>query len=683
MSQAPDGDGPEPQGEVPCIPERVIVAPAQGRFRPLASGVAPATGMVGNGQVIGFVDELSRSVPVRSPFAGEFMGLLALPGERLGKGQPVAWLRSCAGHPPPFGRRGEHMATDLIEPHGGRLVDLLVGPERVQELAARAARWTSWELSRRQLCDLELLLCGAFSPLQGFLSRAEYDSVCATMRLRDGTLWPIPVVLDVPEAVARRLGDAPLALRHPEGSLLAVLHVREVWRADREAEAATVLGTTDDTHPGVAHLRHQVHPWYVSGVLEGVRRPVHHDFRRLRHTPAELREAFTRQGWHTVVAFQTRNPLHRAHLELTQRAARETAAKLLVHPVVGMTRPGDIDYFTRVRCYLAAMPSYPPGTAMLSLLPLAMRMAGPREALWHAIIRKNYGASHLIVGRDHAGPGADAGGRPFYPPYAAQELLRRHGPELGVRMVPFRQLVYLADADQYAPEDAVPAGARTFSLSGTEQRRLLSQGQRLPPWFTPAPVAEELYRHHPTRSRQGFTVFFTGLSGSGKSTIANVLLVKLLEMGGRPVTLLDGDIVRKHLSSELGFSKEHRDINIRRIGYVASEITKNGGIAICAPIAPYDDVRRDVRNTVEEQGGFILVHVATPLEVCEERDRKGLYAKARAGIVKEFTGISDPYEEPADADVTIVTTQLTAEEAAQEILLHLEREGYLAPASEG
>jgi sulfate adenylyltransferase len=404
---------------------------------------------------------------------------------------------------------------------------------------------------------------------------------------------------------------------------------------------------------------------------------VHYDYRALRHTPAELRAHFTRMGWRKIVAFQTRNPMHRAHQELTLRAAKEEEANLLIHPVVGMTKPGDVDHYTRVRCYQALIPTYPLNTALLSLLPLAMRMGGPREAVWHAIIRKNHGCTHLIVGRDHAGPGRDSSGKAFYGPYDAQNLLKQHEAELGIRMVPFKQMLYVPEMDTYFPEDEVPQGAKTLDISGTEQRRRLQLGIELPGWFTFPAVERELRRSAPPRNRQGLTVFFTGLSGSGKSTIANVLLVKLLEMGGRPVTLLDGDLVRKHLSSELGFSKEHRDINIRRIGFVASEITKNGGIAICAPIAPYDAVRKDVRRMVEPVGGFILVHVATSLEVCESRDRKGLYAKARAGIVKEFTGISDPYEAPADAEVVIYTKDATPEEAAQQIILYLEREGFI------
>src|SRR6184192_2206967 len=369
--------------------------------------------------------------------------------------------------------------------------------------------------------------------------------------------------------------------------------------------------------------------------------------------------------------------MHRAHVELTRRAAREVDAQLLVHPVVGMTKPGDVDHYTRVRCYQAIMHRYPATTAKLSLLPLAMRMGGPREAIWHAIIRKNHGCSHFIVGRDHAGPGNDADGKPFYGPYEAQELFRKHEAEIGVEMVPFQMMVYVEDRDKYFPENEVPEGSRVLNLSGTQLRRRLNDGREIPTWFTFPEIARELRRTFPPRHKQGMTVFFTGLSGAGKSTIANVLMIKFLEMGGRPVTLLDGDLVRKHLSSELGFSKEHRDINIRRIGYVASEITKNGGIAICAPIAPYDAVRKQVRQMIEPHGGFIMVHVATPLETCEQRDRKGLYAKARAGIVKEFTGISDPYEAPTDADVVIDTTDLAPEESSQEIILHLEREGFV------
>ena len=576
------------------------------------------------------------------------------------------------------------MPDHLNPPHGGELVNLLAAPGRSAELQSASRAWPSWDLSARQLCDLELLLNGGFSPLRGFMSRADYESVCCTMRLKNGLLWPIPIVLDVTEEFARSTSPgSSVALRDPEGVMLAALHLDEIWQPDRRAEAEAVYGTTNSYHPGVAHILQRTNPWYVGGRLEGVQFPTHYDFRSLRFAPAELRYKFVRLGWRRIVAFQTRNPMHRAHQELTLRAAKRVEANLLLHPSVGMTKPGDVEYYVRVRCYQALLSKYPKSTVKLSLLPLAMRLGGPREAVWHAIIRKNYGCSHLIVGRDHAGPGNDENGKPFYGPYAAQELLGQHQAEIGITMVPFSMMVYLPDQDTYVPDDEVPGGAKTLNISGTELRRRLAEGRDIPSWFTFPDVAQELQRNYPARHRQGFTVFFTGLSGSGKSTIANVLRVKFLEMGGRPVTLLDGDIVRKHLSSELGFSREHRDINIRRIGFVASEITKNGGIAICAPIAPYDAIRKEVRNMIQPHGGFILVYLSTPLETCESRDRKGLYAKARAGIIKQFTGISDPYETPADGEVVIDTTSLTPEEAAQEIFLHLEKEGYVGANGQG
>jgi len=569
--------------------------------------------------------------------------------------------------------------SHIVSPHGGELVDLTAQPERSQELKAHSREWPSWDLTPRQVCDLELLLSGGFSPLRGFMNRADYEGVCQNMRLSSGVLWPMPITLDVKEDFAKTLtpGSSKIALRDAEGVMLAVLHVEEVWQADRKAEAQSVFKTTSTVHPGVDYLLNKANPWYVGGTLEGLQAPSHYDFRSLRLTPAELRNEFARLGWRRVVAFQTRNPMHRAHQELTFRAAKTVEANLLIHPSVGMTKPGDVDYFTRVRCYQLLLAKYPPGTVKLSLLPLAMRMGGPREAIWHALIRKNHGVTHFIVGRDHAGPGNDADGKPFYGPYEAQELFKKHESDIGVTMVPFNMMVYLEDQDRYVPDNEVRNGSRVLNISGTELRRRLNEGAEIPGWFTYPEVVHELRRSYPPRHRQGVTIFFTGLSGSGKSTIANVLLTKFLETGGRPVTLLDGDLVRKHLSSELGFSKEHRDINIRRIGYVASEITKNGGIAICAPIAPYDAVRKQVRSMIEPFGGFILVHIATSVETCEQRDRKGLYAKARAGIIKEFTGISDPYEQPKDAEVIIDTADLSPEEAAQEIILHLEREGFI------
>jgi sulfate adenylyltransferase len=563
------------------------------------------------------------------------------------------------------------------------LINPIVSPSQAAELKAHSKEYPSWDLTARQVCDVELLLSGGFSPLRGFMNRADYEGVCHNMRLSSGVLWPMPITLDVSEEFAKGLkpGSSKIALRDPEGVMLAVLHVEDVWQPNRSDEAKSVFGTTSKAHPGVDYVLNKANPWYVGGMIEGLQLPSHYDFRSLRLTPGELRAEFSRLGWRRAVAFQTRNPMHRAHQELTFRAARQVEANLLIHPSVGMTKPGDVDYFTRVRCYELLLPKYPHGTVKLSLLPLAMRMGGPREAIWHGIIRKNHGCTHFVVGRDHAGPGNDTDGKPFYGPYDAQQLFKKHESDIGVTMVPFNMMVYLEDQDKYVPDNEVPNGSRVLNISGTELRQRLNEGRDIPNWFTYPEVVQELRRSYPPRHKQGVTIFFTGLSGSGKSTIANVLLTKFLEMGGRPITILDGDLVRKHLSSELGFSKEHRDINIRRIGYVASEITKNGGIAICAPIAPYEAVRKQVREMIEPVGGFVLVHVATPLETCEQRDRKGLYAKARAGIVKEFTGISDPYEAPIKAEVVINTADLSPEEAAQEIILHLEQQGFIGASA--
>ena len=489
------------------------------------------------------------------------------------------------------------MLSYVNEPHGGSLTDLLVDTEREMELKAMSREWPSWDLTPRQICDLELLMNGGFSPLTGFMTSVDYKDVCEEIRLSDGTIWPIPIVLDISEDVAKNLdSDSILALRDFEGTMLAGLHVEEVWQPDLMAEAEQVFGTTNEEHPGVKYLLQNTNPWYVGGKLEGVELPHHYDFVELRLTPRQVREKFSTLGWRKVVAFQTRNPMHRAHQELTFRAAVDLEANLLIHPVVGMTKPGDVDHYTRVRCYQAVLRHYPKNTTMLSLLPLAMRMGGPREAVLHAIIRKNYGCTHLIVGRDHAGPGSDSSGKPFYGPYEAQGLLQKHQKKLGVQMVPFKMMVYVEDKDTYMPIDEVDKGLKIKAISGTELRERLATGREIPSWFSFPEVIAELRRTYLPRGKQGFTVFFTGLPSSGKSTLANVLITKLMEEGGRPTTLLDGDLVRKHLSSELGFSKEHRDINIRRIGWVASEITKNGGIAICAPIAPYDSIRKEIRT---------------------------------------------------------------------------------------
>lgn len=567
---------------------------------------------------------------------------------------------------------------DHQAPHGGELKDLYLGAAAAEEARSRARGLRDWDLSPRQLCDLDLLLNGAFSPLEGFMGREAYEGVLRDMRLPGGVLWPIPVTLDVTEAFAALTGPGEtIALRDPEGLLVALFEVGDVWRPEKTEEARAVYGAGDDAHPGAAHLLRDAHPVYVGGRVHGVEPPLQYDHRGLRDSPAELRERFRKLGWRRVVAFQTRNPLHRAHVELTFRASRESEANLLLHPVVGPTRPGDVDRFTRVRCYEHALRRYPEQTTTLSLLNLAMRMAGPREALWHAIIRKNYGCTHFIVGRDHASPGSDRNGRPFYGPYDAQRLMAEHEADLGIAMVPFREVVYVANRARYLPVSETREGDELLSLSGSELRSRLESGLELPDWFTFPEVAAELRRTYPPRHRQGFSVLFTGFSGAGKSTIANALVAMLHEHGDRKVTLLDGDVVRKHLSSELGFSREHRDLNVRRIGFVAAEITRNGGIAVCAPIAPYAALRREVRQMIEAVGGFVEIYVSTPLEVCERRDRKGLYAKARAGLITDFTGVDDPYEPPENPDVEIDTRELGPDLAAHRIFVKLESLGFI------
>jgi sulfate adenylyltransferase len=556
--------------------------------------------------------------------------------------------------------------------------ELYVSSDSAAKLKVAAGSLPSWDLTARQVCDLELLMNGGFYPLKGFQSQADYISTVETMRTSDGALWPIPVTLDVSEKFADGVEPGQdIALRDQEGVILAILSVTDKWVPNKANEALKVFGADDLAHPAVNYLHNVAGPVYLGGPVTGIQQPVHYDFKARRDTPNELRAYFRKLGWRRVVAFQTRNPLHRAHQELTFRAAREAQANLLIHPVVGMTKPGDVDHFTRVRCYEAVLDQYPASTTHLSLLNLAMRMAGPREALWHAIIRRNHGLTHIIVGRDHAGPGKNSQGQEFYGPYDAQTLVAEHQAEIGIEMVDFKQMVYVQEKAQYYPVDEVPEGATVLDISGTELRRRLREGLEIPDWFSFPQVVAELRRTSPARSKQGFTVFFTGLSGSGKSTIANALMVKLMEMGGRPVTLLDGDVVRKHLSSELGFSKEHRDINIKRIGYVASEITKNGGIAICAPIAPYTATRRAVREMVEHCGAFIEVYIATSVEECERRDRKGLYKLAREGKIKEFTGISDPYEAPTTPELRLDTENAEVDHCAHQVILKLEQMGLI------
>ena len=566
----------------------------------------------------------------------------------------------------------------LIEPHGGKLCNLIVDKKRKIEIFKEFSVYESYTLNDRQLCDLEMLLNGGFSPLEGFIDRLEYESVLQDKRLTSGIAWPLPITLDVPHKLYKNIEvNSKIVLKDNEGKPLALLTVTDIWEPDLENEANIIFGTNDITHPGVQYLLEKSNPYYISGKLEGIELPRHYDYNILRHTPLDMRRIFKEKGWSKIVAFQTRNPMHRAHKELVERASEEIGGNLLIHPAVGMTKPGDVDHYTRVRCYEKIMDRFDGNNAMLSLLPIAMRMGGPREALWHAIIRKNYGCTHFIVGRDHAGPGLDSDGSPFYGPYEAQDLVDEFSDEIGISMVPFKLMVYVKERAEYMPVDKVPSNLTKLNISGTELRNLLDKGKKIPDWFTYSDISEELRHSSPPRDKRGFTVFFTGLSGSGKSTIANALLIKLLEQGRRRVTLLDGDIVRINLSSELGFSKEHRDLNIQRIGFVASEITKNGGIAICAPIAPYENIRMYNRELISRFGGYIEIYISTPLEICEKRDVKGLYAKARQGIIKGFTGIDDPYERPGLPEITIDTANISEEDAVNKVLRYLEEKGYL------
>ncbi|MDW8270306.1 MAG: bifunctional sulfate adenylyltransferase/adenylylsulfate kinase, partial [Anaerolineae bacterium] len=564
--------------------------------------------------------------------------------------------------------------TELIAPYGGRLVDLRVPAEEIPALRAYAATLPSIRLSPRAECDLELLATGAFSPLDRFMGEADYRRVLDEMRLADGHLFPIPVTLPVQPGPDLAVGR-DIALRAANNDILAIMTITEIYPWDRDEMAQKVLGTLDLRHPLVAEM-HRWGPVNISGPLRVLQLPAHYDFKELRHTPAEVRQRLASYGHPNVVAFQTRNPLHRVHEELTKRAIAEVDGVLLLHPVVGMTKPGDVDHYTRVRTYMAlANNHYDPDRILLSLLPLAMRMAGPREAVWHAIIRRNYGANYLIVGRDHAGPGNDSTGKPFYGPYDAQELVSRYSDEIGVKMIPFRSLVYLPEEDRYEEEDKVDGQKRTASISGTQVRdQYLAAGRQLPEWFTRPEVARILAEAYPPTYRQGFCVWFTGLSGSGKSATAEILTVLLLEHG-RQVTLLDGNVVRTHLSEGLGYDKHDRDSNVRRMGFVASEIVRHGGAVICAAVSPYRATRHDVRNLVGSEH-FVEVFVDTPLAVCEARDTKGMYARARRGEIKDFTGIDDPYEPPEQPELILDTVTHTPEENARRIVQYLLQRGF-------
>ncbi len=563
----------------------------------------------------------------------------------------------------------------LISPYCGKLTQLLVDPASRQDLFNFASTLRSVQLSQRQTCDLELLAVGAFSPLKTFMNAADFNRVVDEMRLADGTIFPMPVTLPVSSLENISIGSQ-IALRDQKNDLLAVLDIEEIFEWDHKDVAKKVLGTNDPRHPLVSEMARWGR-FNLSGQLQVLALPVYHDFKELRLTPMETRAKLSSMGNPRIAAFQTRNPIHYAHETMTRRAIEKIDGTLLLHPVVGMTKEGDIDYFTRVRIYkLISSLAFEPGRVLLALLPLAMRMAGPREAVWHTIIRRNYGASHMIIGRDHASPGRDSLDRPFYQPLAAQELARSLSGELGVEILSFQEFAYMPDEDRYEETDKIAGGARTFTISGTEIRNdFLGKGIKLPEWFTRPEVAEILSETYPPRSRQGFCIWFTGLSGSGKSTTAEILGTLLLE-NGRRATLLDGDVVRTHLSKGLGFSRDDRDTNIGRIGFVASEIVRHGGIAICAAVSPYRQSRNHVRRMFED-GNFIEVFVDTPLEVCEQRDSKGMYAMARRGEIKDFTGIDDVYEEPETAEVTLETVNSSAGQNARAILEELRSRGFI------
>ncbi len=565
--------------------------------------------------------------------------------------------------------------------HGGMLRELLLDPATAAEVKARSRSFPSHTLTARQACDLELLLGGALTPLGGFMTHTEYHGVLDRMRLSNGALWPIPITLDIPEALAHTLQPGQeLALRDAEGFMPAVLVVEDIWQPDLGHEARHVYGTDAPHHPGVRRLLHTTHPWYAGGRILGLEPPVHYDFEALRHTPATLHQIFRAQGWQRVLAFHTGKPMHRIHRELTVQAAEKVGAAILLHPVIGITKPGDLHYYARVRCYQAILRHFPAHQTLLALAPLAVRMAGPREALLNAIIRQNYGCTHFIVGPEHAAPpDVRDGGTRFYPTYAAQELVAQHQHELGIQMIPIPELAHDARRGRFVAVAGEQPSTSLQCFSETGLRQQLSLGKTPEPWVSYPEVLAELARVYPPRCRQGLTLFFTGLSGSGKSTLARIVYGKFIETGERPASLLDGDIVRQHLSSELGFSKIHRDLNVRRIGYVASEITKNRGVAICAPIAPYAETRRAVREMIEQHGAFVEIHVATPLDICEQRDRKGLYAKARQGLIPEFTGVSDPYETPQYPEISIDTTHLSPGQAAHAVWAYLAREGFIEP----
>jgi len=515
-----------------------------------------------------------------------------------------------------------------------------------QELPAELADWPAWTLDDTQLGDLELIISGAFAPLTGFMGAADLAAVAAHGTLADGTPWPVPVRLSVP-AQAVPLDADHLVLQDQEGSPLAVLAISE-WIPDGET-------TT------------------LAGPVTALRAPEHGPFRGLRRYPADVRAelldgaaaaAPAGRVPGAVLAYVTRRPLHRRHIGQLRHHADLLNARLLLLPLV--TGPAEV--VTRpealVRTVLAAS-RYLPASTLVVPVPLARRDAGPDADLRaSAIVAAAYGATHLLAADDS---GLHDGGR-----NGTLSL-----PDAPISVIREAEWAYDPIREVWRPLALIEPGAERGELTDDEVGALLDSGDPIPAWFTQEEIAAELRRARPPRRERGLVVFFTGLSGSGKSTIARGLAEALAERGDRTVSLLDGDHVRQLLSAGLTFSRSDRDRNIARIGYVAAEVARHGGIAICAPIAPYAAARAAAREMVTQTGDFMLVYVATPVEVCAARDRKGLYAKARAGLIDAFTGVSDPYEEPRDADLVLDTSAMKTADAVNAVLRLLITGGWL------
>ena len=530
-----------------------------------------------------------------------------------------------------------------------------------------------YTLTPRQLCDLELLLDGSFAPLTGYLTQKDYQSVLDNMTLSTGELWPMPINFQVPSKDVPNLrNQKTITLRDQNLTPVARLHIEDIYEPNLHEECEKVFGTTDTNHPYVKILLSNPDVYYVGGRVEQITPIPHYDFQDLRNTPAQIKDFKQKNNWSHMLGFQTRNPMHNCHYELSRyalRKAEENIARtttppatspttsptlgLLLQPIVGVTQDCDINYHTRVKCYRHILARYPdPSKVKLSLLPLSMRMGGPREALWHSLIRQNYGCEYFVVGRDHAGPSSKTKeGNSFYGPYDAHDLLAKVESQLTIKVIKSVLIVHVNETNTYHPIDEVPQNHTTSNLSGTELRRRLRNNEPIPSWFTMPEIANELKL---SEARKGVCYYLVGLSGAGKSTIANALRERLLEtQQASNITILDGDVIRTNLSKGLGFSREDRSTNVRRIGYVASTIVKHGGICICSNIAPYEDDRQYNRDIISQHGRYVEVYVNTSLEVCEERDVKGLYKKVRAGIIPTFTGISDPFETPENPTVTV------------------------------